>query len=38
MHTKEDLVNLMEDENTSGLGCVYRRGAGNSFSDARDFV
>ena len=38
MHTMDGLVNLMKDENTSRLGRVYRRGAGNSLSYALDFV
>ena len=38
MHTKEGLVNLMKHQNTSGPGCVYRRGAGNSLPDAFDLV
>ena len=38
MHTMDGLVNLMKDENTSRLGRVYRRGAGNSLSYALVFV
>ena len=38
MHTTEGFVNPIEHENTSGLGCVYRRCAGDSLSDTRLFV